>query len=206
MSTNQLPVAIIGYSGHAFVVIDALQLSGRLVSAYCDSELKTYNPFRLSYLGKESEVTGELAAFDYFASVGDNRIRRKICETVERALNRPPITVIHPTAVIAGGVEMGNGVLVAAGGVINPFATIADGVICNTGSIVEHECRIGEYVHIAPGAVLCGNVSVGNNTFVGANAVIRQGINIGSGVVIGAGSVVTRDVPDGTQVIGNPAR
>jgi sugar O-acyltransferase (sialic acid O-acetyltransferase NeuD family) len=206
MNAKELPIAIIGYSGHAFVVIDALQLAGKKVVAYCDQELKTNNPFELAYLGKEREATAELENFDYFASVGDNGIRRKICEFVESAIGRPAITVIHPSAVIAASVQIGQGVLVSAGALINAFAVIGNGVICNTGAIIEHECRIGEYVHIAPGAVLCGNVSVGNNSFIGANAVIRQGISVGANAIIGAGSVVTRDVPDGAQVIGNPAR
>ena len=206
MNTKELPVAIIGYSGHAFVVIDALQLSGRVVVAYCDQEEKSSNPFELTYLGKEREATEELKDFDYFASVGDNGIRRKICEFVGSATGRPAINVVHPSAIIAGSVQIGNGVLISAGSLINSLAVIGTGSICNTGTIIEHECRIGEYVHIAPGAVLCGNVTVGNNSFIGANAVIRQGISVGANSVIGAGSVVTRDVPDGTQVIGNPAR
>ncbi|MCG2613987.1 acetyltransferase [Terrimonas sp. NA20] len=206
MSEKDLPVVIIGYSGHAYVVIDALQLSGRRVTAYCDQEMKTNNPFDLAYLGKEREATAQLSASDYFASVGDNTIRKKICDFVGAAVNRPAITVIHPGATIASSATVDHGVLVAAGAVINALAVVRTGTICNTGSIIEHECRIGEYVHIAPGAVLCGNVTVGDNTFIGASSVIRQGITIGTGVVIGAGSVVTRDVPDGAQIFGNPAR
>ncbi|MET0463955.1 MAG: acetyltransferase [Chitinophagaceae bacterium] len=206
MIEKDRPVVIIGYSGHAYVVIDALHLSGKRVTAYCDQELKTNNPFDLKYLGKEKDATAELAAFDYFASVGDNGIRKKICDLVGSAIGRPAITVIHPRATVAGSAELGHGILVSAGAVINAVAVVGTGTICNTGCIVEHECQVGEYVHIAPGAVLCGNVTVGHNTFIGANSVIRQGITIGSGVVIGAGSVVTRDVPDGAQIFGNPAR
>lgn len=206
MNDMERPIAIIGYSGHAYVVIDALQSAGKCVTAYCDGEKKAANPFALTYLGRETEAIEELKQFDYFASVGDNRIRRKIAEFMESMIHRPAITVIHPSAVIAQSVQAGHGVLVCAGALINPLAVIGNGAICNTGAIVEHECRIGEYVHIAPGAVLCGAVNIGNNTFVGANSVIRQGITIGANVIIGAGSVVTKDIPDGAQVIGNPAR
>lgn len=206
MSEQDRPIVIIGYSGHAYVVIDALQLDGKRVTAYCDQESKSNNPFNLTYLGKEKDAIEQLPQYDYFASVGDNIIRRKICDFVASVINRPPITVIHPRALVAASVSVGQGVLIAGGAILNALAVIGNGSICNTGSIVEHECVIGEYVHIAPGAVLCGNVRVGDNTFVGANAVIRQGITIGSNVLIGAGSVVTKDVPDGTQVVGNPAR
>ena len=41
---------------------------------------------------------------------------------------------------------------------------------------------------------------------MGAGAIIYPGIRIGDGCLIAAGSVVTRDVPEGSIVVGNPAR
>jgi acetyltransferase-like isoleucine patch superfamily enzyme len=41
---------------------------------------------------------------------------------------------------------------------------------------------------------------------VGTGAVILPGVTIGAGAIVGAGAVVTKDVPDGTTVVGNPAR
>ena len=76
--------------------------------------------------------------------------------------------------------------------------------ICNIGCIIEHECVVGA-LHIGPGAVLCGNVQVGDGSFVGANAVVRQGIRIGRNAMIG-GRRGGEDVPDGTTVVGVPAR
>jgi UDP-N-acetylmuramoylalanine-D-glutamate ligase len=70
------PVAIIGYSGHSYVIIDILLSAGRLVTAYCDQEEKEFNPYHLQYLGKESDVTNKLKRFDYFACVGHNNCIR----------------------------------------------------------------------------------------------------------------------------------
>lgn len=47
-------------------------------------------------------------------------------------------------------------------------------------------------------------ITVGDNTWVGENALILA--NVGHNCTVGAGSVVFKDVPDGTTVIGNPAR
>jgi acetyltransferase-like isoleucine patch superfamily enzyme len=41
---------------------------------------------------------------------------------------------------------------------------------------------------------------------VGTGAIVLPGVTIGVGAMIGAGAVVTADVPDGTTVVGNPAR
>lgn len=204
-STLKKPVAIIGYSGHAYVIIDILLSAGRLVTAYCDAEEKEKNPYYLQYLGKESEVLHKLKKYDVFACVGHNGIREKIHTMISDELHGP-INAIHPSAVISSSVFMRDGIMIAANATINPLVEIGRGVICNTSCSIDHECIIGDFSHIAPGAVLCGNVKVGRGTFVGANAVIRQGITIGNNVMIGAGSVIVKDIPDNTTVVGNPQR
>ena len=204
-TTLKKPVAIVGYSGHAYVIIDILLSAGRLVTAYCDQEAKEFNPYHLDYLGKESDVISKLKKFDFFACVGHNGIREKIHTNLSQYLGNP-INAIHPSAVVSASVKMGDGVMIAANATLNPLVQIGQGVICNTSTSMDHECVIGDFTHIAPGAVLCGNVSVGRGTFVGANSVVRQGIKIGNNVIIGAGTVVVKDIPDNATVIGNPAR
>lgn len=204
-TTLKKPVAIVGYSGHAYVIIDIFLNAGRLVTAYCDAEEKLSNPYHLNYLGKESEVIDQLKRFDFFACVGHNGIREKIHTNLSQILGNP-INAIHPSAVISASVQMGDGVMIAANATLNPLVEIGRGVICNTSSSIDHECSIGDFTHIAPGVVLCGNVTVGRSTFIGANSVVRQGITIGNNVTIGAGTVVVKDIPDNAIVIGNPAR
>lgn len=204
-TTLKRPVAIVGYSGHAYVVIDIFLNAGRLVTAYCDAEEKPNNPYHLNYLGKESEVIDKLKKFDYFACVGHNGIREKIITQLGKYLGNP-INAIHPRAVVSASVRMGDGVMIAANATLNPLVELGRGVICNTSSSIDHECIIGDFTHIAPNAVLCGNVQVGRNSFIGANSVIRQGVIIGNNVTIGAGTVVVKDVADGITVVGNPAR
>jgi UDP-3-O-[3-hydroxymyristoyl] glucosamine N-acyltransferase len=59
--------------------------------------------------------------------------------------------IIHPKAVVAKDVEIGEGVFVAAGSVINPGTRIGRNAIINTSSSVDHDCEIGDFVHVAPG-------------------------------------------------------
>lgn len=204
-TTLKKPVAIVGYSGHSYVIVDIFLNAGRLVTAYCDSEEKERNPYHLQYLGSESGIFNKLKKFDLFVCVGNNTIRSKVHLELSNHVHSP-INAIHPSAVISSSVKMAEGIMVAANATINPLAELGRGVICNTSSSIDHECIIEDFAHIAPGAVLCGNVKIGKGTFVGANAVIRQGITIGNNVTIGAGAVIIKNVPDGVTVVGNPQR
>lgn len=199
---------LIGYSGHAYVLIDILQAAGREVIAYCDREKKEENPHSLKYIGSESAPSAleVLEQTDYCIGIGSNVIREKVQSELLRKGMAPAINGIHPSAVISGMSEIGYGVMIAANVSINPLVNIGNGIICNTGCIIEHECQIGNYAHIAPGAVLAGNVRVGQRSFVGANAAVKQGITIGADVIIGAGAVIINDVPDGAMVVGNPGK
>ncbi|HPN59197.1 MAG TPA: hypothetical protein PLU11_08490, partial [Chitinophagaceae bacterium] len=151
-TTLKKPVAIVGYSGHAFVIIDILLSAGRLVTAYCDSEEKEFNPYHLKYLGREGDVMHKLKDYDFFACVGHNGIREKIHTNLSQYLGNP-INAIHPSAVISASVKLGEGVMIAANATLNPLVEIGRGVICNTSTSIDHECIIGDFTHIAPGAV-----------------------------------------------------
>lgn len=200
-------VFLIGYSGHAYVIIDILQCMGYEVIGYAEEQKKENNPYGLIYLGNEDVLIKrkDLLTTPFIVGIGNNIIRRGITKKmVDNGFEM--INAIHPSAVIARKVSMAKGIVVMAKAVINPMADIGEGVIVNTGAIIEHDCNISDYVHIAPGAVLAGNVTVGVNSFVGANSVVRQGISIGSNVLVGAGAVIVNNISDGITVAGNPAR
>ena len=180
---------------------------GSTVIGYCDQEEKANNPFSLQYFGEETseEALQTLQQYDFFISIGDNLLRRRIQESLA-VKNLFPVKAIHPSTIIDSSCTIhAQGAMVAAGVCINALAHIGKGVICNTGSIIEHECIIQDFAHIAPGTVLCGNVQIGENSFIGANSVIKEGVKIGSNVIVGAGSVVIKDIPGNVKVAGNPA-
>ena len=200
-------MVIIGYSGHAYVVCGILTASGKSIEGYCDLEEKQYNPFNLSYLGKENadNAKQQMKQSGVFIAIGDNKIRKKIYDDI--SVHCLPVNAIHPSAIIDPSVIVAeNGVMIAAGVCINPLAEINEGVVCNTACIIEHQCIIGAFAHIGPGAILCGNVNVGAGAFIGAGAVVRQNINIGANAIIGAGAVVIKDIAADEIVIGNPSR
>lgn len=203
---NLNKVALLGCSGHSYVVADALISSGYELIGYYNKVIDTNFRLNLPYLGfeKNSDFIKNVKDTLLFPAIGDNLKRRNVLEYL--LFNKlSVIQAIHYKSNIALNCEIENGTLVCQGANINSFSKIGKGVIINTSSIIEHECIINNYVHIAPGAVLAGNVTIGENSFVGANAVIKQGIKIGENVIIGAGAVVVKNVPDNITLVGNPA-
>jgi len=200
-------IVIAGYSGHAYVVIEAAELLGKNVIAYTDKEEASENPFSLSYLGCETDdgFDFESKKHQFVLGFGDNNLRFKIANMLVKN-NQDIITLVHPEANVSSHISIGEGVLIARGACINPFVEIGNYCILNTNCSIDHECKIGEAVHIAPGAVLAGGVKVGDRSFIGANSVIKQGVTIGKDVIIGAGTVVLKDIPNDSKVVGNPGR
>jgi sugar O-acyltransferase (sialic acid O-acetyltransferase NeuD family) len=198
---------IIGYSGHAYVVIDVLLSQGEKIDGYCEKKQKVDNPYQIDFLGNEndSELIEMLNGSNIYLGLGNNKVRANVYNNLCLLDFKFPF-ITHKQAIISGKAEISDASVVMPGSVINAKAQIGIGVICNSGSIIEHECIVENFAHIAPGAVLAGNVKVGSHSFIGANSVIRQGVSIGNNVVIGAGSVVIRDIPNGSIVVGNPQR
>jgi len=205
-------IAIIGASGHGLVVADVVRCAGRLrVVGFLDSGKPVGSgPTGLPILGP-GEAVVELAKRHGFAAclvaVGHNEIRR---ECVAMLLGKMPelhfATAIHPMAVVAECVEIGEGSVVMAGAVINPGCRIGRHCIVNTGACLDHESVMGDFSSLAPGVVTGGNVLIGEGAAIGLGPSIIHGISIGRETVIGAGAVVVKDVPANVVAMGVPAR
>ncbi len=71
----------------------------------------------------------------------------------------------------------------------------------------KHATVLGDWVSVGHGAIVHGAV-VGDNTIVGMGATLLDGAKIGKNCLVGAGALVPgkTDAPDGSLVLGNPAR
>lgn len=189
---------IIGASGHAKAVIDLLEDKSMIAAVYDD------NPKIGEILGIRVQSPGSKiinAIGKVHIAIGDNKIRRKIVESLTSETKYQ--TIVHQSALVSTLAKIGEGTVVMEGAIIKVDSEIGNHVIINTGASIDHDCRIDDFVHIGPGSTLCGNIKVGEGTLVGAGTVVVPGVSIGSWCVIGAGSVVHQDVPDGAKWIGN---
>ncbi|WP_084413276.1 acetyltransferase [Desulfovirgula thermocuniculi] len=210
MSRQQ--IIIIGAGGHALMIASIIEELGAFAIVGYTAPAPGKGPLsgRYKYLGDDEVLPGMLKRGVNLAAMGvggtgDNRLRSELFVNItSMGFEFPPLQ--HPRAIVAPGVELNSGSVIAPGAVIGPGAKIGVNVIVNSGAVIEHECLLGDHVHVAPGSILCGGVKIDRLAHVGAGAVVIQGISIGEGAIIGAGAVVVKDVEPWSVVVGNPAR
>lgn len=197
------PIAVIGAGGHARVAIGALRAAGFEPSFIVDDNAATWGTRIMDVeVRGGSDVLLSIVDVLVVHGIGSNAVRKKLVAKFDVEW----MTVIHPRAWIAPGVEIGAGTVVYAGAIIQPGARIGCHAIVNTASSVDHDSQLADFAHVGPGAHLSGNVRVGEGAFVGVGACVIEGRKIGEWAMVGAGAAVIRDVDARTTVVGVPAR
>lgn len=200
-------ILVLGAGGHAKVVADIIVSGGAAVTGFLDDDAQTWNTLRLGI-----RVLGSIDSHKLYApaalamGIGSCLARQHIVQRLSHVSSLVWYNAIHPTAVVAASVRMGHGIVIAAGGIINPDATLGNFAIVNTGATVDHDCLVGDYAHLAPGTHLSGGVRVGEGVLIGVGASVAPGCSIGDWSVIGAGAAVVRDIPAHVTAKGVPAR
>lgn len=195
-------IMVIGGSGHAKVIIDAILSSGDLVAGILDDNI----PAGTKVLG--IPVLGTIADYihypnyRYIVAIGNNSVRQRIAAELQVRWH----TVIHPSAFVSRFAQIGEGSIIMPHAAVNAGANIGRHCIINTGAIVEHENLIGDFAHLSPKAALSGAVSIGECTHVGIGAVVRNNISITGNCMIGAGAVVVNDIKEPGTYVGIPAK
>lgn len=206
-----LPVIILGGGGHAKVLISALLAASTVIIGIVDPDptLAGRSILGVPVLGGDEVVDkyppAEVLLVNGLGSVALPIKRQQLSEKYRGAGYRFA-TILHPAAVVAADVLLGEGAQVMAGAVIQPGSRIGIDSIINTRASVDHDCIIGDYVHIAPGVTLSGGVTVGRCSHIGTGATVTQGISIDNRCLVAAGAVVTRNMAEGAKVRGVPAR
>lgn len=206
-----LPVIILGGGGHARVLIESLRLTSVPIVGIADSDPDLHGKCvdGIAVIGDDDCVrqyaVDEVLLVNGVGSVSVPAVRIRLFERYAGS-GYHFATVVHPAALIAQGVRIGEGAQIMAGAIIQPGCCIGLNAIVNTGAVVDHDCFIGDHAHIAPGVTLSGGVRVGDKAHVGTGATVIQGIGIGTGSVVGAGAVVVRDIPAGVTAFGIPAK
>lgn len=195
-------LVIVGAGGHGKVIADIAMKNGYSDIIFVDdSATGTCLGIQIVGTSDKLEIMND-GETDFVIAVGNNRIRKQIAESHD--VNW--VKLIHPSAQIAYGVEIGEGTVVMAGAVINPDAILGKHCIINSCAVIEHDNILENYVHVSPNAALGGTVHIGESTHVGLGVSIRNNINICSNCTIGVGAVVVKNIGESGVYIGVPVK
>ena len=200
-------IIILGASGHAKVIIDALHCRNKEKKDYQNIFLLDDNESLIGQTILGHRVMGKISDCEKYAAdrfvigIGNNCIRKMIAEQYQ--LNY--ISVVHPSAVISEDADIAEGTVVMAGAVINPGVRIGKHCIINTAVTVDHDCWLEAYVHLSPGVHLSGTVHIGEETWLGTGSNVKNNLTIADHVMTGVGSVVVKDLKEAGTYVGIPA-
>ncbi len=209
---NTKKVIIIGSSGHSKVIIDTFEKAGThiivgLIDDYRGASESTMGYPVLGRLDDLAVLVTKHAPCQLFIAIGDNWARMQVYKRIAAQLpNTSFANAIHPSAQIGRAVELGQGVAIMAGSVINSASNIGDFCIINTRSSVDHDNWLHAFSSIAPGATTGGGVTLRECAAVSIGATVKHGVAIAAHAVVGAGAVLLNDCQTCEVVYGVPAK
>jgi len=204
-------LVIVGAGGHGRELLDVVEAINAVEPTwrflgFLDDGTPPADPLER----RGARVVGPVAALaelstSYAIGIGVSETRRRIDE-LALAADREPAVLVHPLASMGSDVELGPGVVLAAGARVTTNVRLGRHTHINAGAVVSHDGRIADYGTISPGALVNGTVTLEECVLLGTASVITPGCTVGRGTWVGAGAVVLHDLPAGVIATGVPAR
>lgn len=200
--------------GAAYFAREVYSMVMDCIAAGKDWKFKGFLDNRMNLLD-DFKHTGEMlgAVEDYtpgpndyvIPALGDSAIREKYV-AILKAKGAKFETLIHPTAYIGTGCEIGEGCVITQFALLTADVHLGNFVNVGGRTTLSHGNYLDDFVTFAGHCCVAGEVKVGRSAFVGCNVTIAPQLTIGAKAYLCAGSVVLRRVKENTRVIGNPAK
>lgn len=209
---NNDKVIIVGSSKHSKVVIDIFEKEGKyeIIGLLDTNKEIGQKTLEYSVIGNDNDLPHLISEYPnckVFIAIGDNYLRKKVRDQlIKRVPKIEFASTIHPSAQIGKNVQIGSGVAIMAGAIVNSETTIRDFVIINTKASIDHDGIMNEFSSLGPNVTCGGNVTVGEFTAISIGSTIIHGISIGDHSVVGAGALVLKNHGENLIIYGAPAK
>jgi len=187
--------ALIGYGGHAREVMAQM---GVKLTCFVNDEYVTpdKNTLPLSLFNPKE--------YAVMIAISDVKVRFDISQKLPKETKY--FTFIHPTSLIMGDVEIGEGSFIGAYSILTTNIKIGKHSIINRGNHIGHDCNIGDYFSAMPGSIISGNVNIGNKVYLGTNSSIREKLTIIDDVTIGLNTGIVKSINKSGTYVGQNTR
>ena len=116
------------------------------------------------------------------------------------------LSLIHPTALIAGNSIIGEGAIICPYCIVSDSVELDNFVTMTFYSSCGHDSKVGKYCILSPYAIVTGSGVLEDEVFLGTHSTVIPGTKVGYKSKVSANSVVTRDVSANRTVIGVPGK
>lgn len=176
------------------------------IAGYATLDAEEHGRFQLPGRVLPDDITPDLAGTDLAVmAIGLPRVRRKLDARLSAAGFRFA-SLVHPSAVVAANVVIGEGSIICPLVNVSPNVTLGRLTYLNFCIGIGHDAVLDDYVQVNPGVQIGGFARIGAGALLGSGATVREGVKIGENATIGSGSVVFAAVRPEVTVMGNPAK
>ena len=185
--------ALIGYGSHAREVMSQM---GETLPCFVDDKYLSDKTLPLSQFNPEE--------YEVMVAIANSKDRFDVVNRLPK--NTKYFSWVHPTAIITGDIQIGDGSFIGAYSILTTNIKIGKHAILNRGNHIGHDCEIGDYFSMMPGSIVSGNVKIYDCVYLGTNSSIREKLSIHSLSTIGMGSVVVSNINDSGTYVGVPSK
>lgn len=141
----------------------------------------------------------------FVLAIGTIEVKKRIANRLKEKGARF-LTLIHPTAVIAGTSTIGEGVVICPFATVSADVTLGDFTLLNFYASCGHDAKVGRHCIFSPYATVNGSVILEDEVFLGTHATVVARKRVGYRSQISANSLAASDVPPCTLVQGVPGK
>ncbi|MDG5492257.1 acetyltransferase [Psychroserpens sp. SPM9] len=114
--------------------------------------------------------------------------------------------LIHSSCYVDASCNLGQGIFMLPGSVLDHNVTIEDNVVINIACVIAHDSTIGAHSFVSPRAAIAGFVTLGKRCNIGVNTTIIDNITIADDIQTGGGTIVITSLKNKGLYVGNPSR
>lgn len=203
-------IVLFGAGTHVRYCIDIIEKEQKYqIVGITDSMLKKGEKiYDYDVIGRQEELPELIEEYKLDAgliTIGDNYSRLIVYEELMKLVpGFEYVNAIHPSVIIGKNAEIGQGVVMMAGCIVNPNSIIGDFTFFATGAQIEHDNIIEEFASVSAGSITGGKVRIGKLSSITLGVTVVDRLTIGENCVVGSGSLVLKDLPDNVLAYGNP--
>jgi sugar O-acyltransferase (sialic acid O-acetyltransferase NeuD family) len=184
---------LIGNGGHAKEVMAQM---GVTLTRFVDDEYVDENTSPLSQFNPKEHIA--------MVAISNPKDRYDMVQKLPK--DTKYFTFMHPTALIMGNVEIGEGSFIGAYSILTTNIKIGNHSILNRSNHIGHDCLIGSYFSAMPGAIVSGNVRIYDLVYMGNNSSIKEKLFVHSFSTIGMNSAVVKNIEEPGVYVGVPSK